>query len=201
MPDRLTAAPDQEAPDSPAPDTGRSDRVVAGSQAAVVVVLYAVTGLLSGWLWYHLWDQPDGVVSGGQWFTSEAGLRADFAGVAWYVSIGVLAGLVLGVLSAWLLARSELVTLAAVLVGSVVAAYLMLRLGQHLGPADPHDLAKTAADGTRLRGALRVDSWPPRAAFPFGALVGLSVVFTASVARSPSPPGRLDSASSKGTHS
>jgi hypothetical protein len=173
---------------------------VASRQALVIVVVFGGAGLLCGWLWFHLWDVPGGVVSGGQWLTSEAGLRAEFSGVAWYVSIAALSGLVLGALSAWLLARSELVTLVAVLAGSVLAAYLMLRLGQHLGPPDPHELAKTAADGTRLRGALRVDSWPPRAAFPFGALVGLTVVFTVSVSRAPTQPDGPDSAPSGGTH-
>ena len=62
----------------------------------------------------------------------------------------------------------------AVVAGSVLAAYLMLRVGQHLSPPDPHELAKTAKDGTELEGALRVDAWPPRGAFTFGALVGLA---------------------------
>ncbi len=48
-------------------------------------------------------------------------------------------------------------------------------------------LAKTAEDGTRLRGDLRVDAWPPRGAFPFGALVGLAVVYAGSMGRSPEP--------------
>jgi hypothetical protein len=200
MSDRLTATPTHQLREPPSVRPGRPAWVVASRQALVVVVGFGAAGLLCGWLWFHVWQVPDGVVSGGQWFTSEAGLRADFAAVAWYVSIAALTGLVLGALSAWLLARSELVTLAAVLTGSLLAAYLMLRLGQHLSPPDPHELAKTAADGTRLRGALRVDSWPPRAAFPFGALVGLTVVFTASVGRAPAEPEDPDSASSGGTH-
>ena len=95
-------------------------------------------------------------MSGGQWYTGEAGLRDDFQGVAWYVAIALVAGLVLGMLTAWLFDRSELVTLVAVLVGSALAAYLMLRVGTHLSPPDPHELAKTAQDGDKLKGALRV---------------------------------------------
>ena len=122
---------------------------------------------------------------GGQWFTGEAGLRDDFQGVAWYVAISLVAGLVLGVLAAWLFDRSELVTLVAVVVGSVLAAYLMLRVGTHLSPADPHELAKTAQDGDKLKGALRVTSWPPKGAFTFGALVGLALVYAVSIGRPP----------------
>jgi hypothetical protein len=70
-------------------------------------------------------------------------------------------------------------------VGSTLAGYLMLVVGHHLSPPDPQDVARTAADGTRVDGALRVTAWPPRAAFPFGALVGLAVVYASSGGRAP----------------
>ena len=169
----------------------RSTWVVAPLQALMIVVAFAVVGTACGWLWFHVWDAPTGTVASGQWFTNEAGLRAQFAGLAWYVTIALPAGLVLGLLAAWLLDRSELVTLAAVLVGSALAAYLMLRVGTHLSPGDPHHLAKTAQDGTKLKGALRVSSWPPKAAFPFGALAGLAFVFFMFGRESDlEPPGR-----------
>jgi hypothetical protein len=88
-------------------------------------------------------------------------------------------------LTAWLFDRSELVTLAAVIVGSVLAAYLMLRVGTHFSAPDPHELAKTAKDGDKLKGALLVTSWPPKGAFTFGALVGLAVIYAASIGRTP----------------
>jgi hypothetical protein len=199
MSDGLTATRTREHHD-PVPDPGRRPAwVVAALQAAVVLVVFAVVGALAGWLWFHQWDVPSGVASGGQWYTDEAGLRDDFSGVAWYVAISLLAGLVLGALAAWRLDRSELVTLAAVLAGSALAAYLMLEVGQHLSGADPHVLARTAKDGTKLDGALRVRSWPPRGAFPFGALVGLGLVYGVSVSRTPTevapertPGGRGD---------
>lgn len=197
MSDGLTAAP-SSAPHDTAPDDRRrpAARVVA-VQASLVVVVFAVAGAAAGWLWYHLWDAPSGVVAGGVWYTDEAGLREDFSGVALYVVVAAVAGLVLGVLTAWLLDRAELVTLAAVLVGSVLAGYLMLVVGHHLSPPDPQHLAASAADGTRLRGELAVDSWPPRAAFPFGALVGLAIVYAASMSLSPDEPR---SRPRRGTH-
>jgi hypothetical protein len=67
----------------------------------------------------------------------------------------------------------------------VLAAYLMLRVGYHLSPPDPHQLARTAADGTRLDGALRVDSWPPKGAFTFGAVLGASLVYASTLGLSP----------------
>ena len=130
-------------------------------------------------------------MAGGQWYTGEAGLRDDFQGVAWYVTIALAAGLLLGMLTAWLFDRSELVTLVAVIVGSALAAYIMLRVGTHLSPPDPHELAKTAQDGDKLKGALRVRSWAPKGTFTFGALVGLALVYAVSIGRAPTEVARL----------
>ena len=171
------------------PETApRSAWLVVPAQVLATVAIFAAGGAAAGWLWYKLWDVPSGVVSGGQWYTGEAGLRDDFQGVAWYVAIAFLAGLVLGMLFAWLCSRAELVTLVAVVAGSVLAAYVMYRVGTHLSPGDPHELAKTAQDGDKLKGALRVPGWPPRGAFPFGALIGLALVYAVSVGRAPTEP-------------
>ncbi len=186
MSDGLTAHPaSPELLDSRPETTSRSPWVVVPAQALATVALFAAVGAGAGWAWYQLWDIPSGVVAGGQWYTGEAGLRDDFQGVAWYVTLAVVAGLVLGMLTAWLFDRSELATLAAVVVGSALAAYVMLRVGTHLSPPDPHEVAKTAQDGTRLDGALRVRSWAPKCAFTFGALVGLALVYAASIGRAP----------------
>jgi len=198
MPDGLTAPQPPPSHEPTASRPGRRPRpswLVALVQALVVVAVFGAAGAGCGWLWYHLWDAPSGVVADHQWFTSEAGLRDDFQGVAWYVAIAVPAGLVLGILTAWLLDRSELVSLVAVVAGSLLAAYVMYRVGTHLSPGDPNELAKTAKDGTKLKGALSVDSWPPRASFTFGALIGLACVYLVSARRTPDepqPPARTE---------
>jgi hypothetical protein len=187
MSDGLTAPPSTspELLDARPAAAPRPAWVVVLAQALATVAIFAAAGAAAGWLWYKIWDVPSGVVSGGAWYTNEAGLRADFQGVAWYVTIALVVGLVLGMLTAWLFDRSELVTLAAVVVGSALAAYLMLRVGTHLSPPDPHELAKTAKDGDKLKGALLVTSWPPKGAFTFGALIGLAVVYAVSIGRTP----------------
>jgi hypothetical protein len=186
MSDGLTSPPaSPELLDSRPERTPRSPWVVVPLQALATVAAFAAAGAGAGWLWHRLWDVPSGVVAQGQWYTNEAGLRDDFQGVAWYVAISVVVGLLLGVLTAWLFDRSELVTLAAVAVGSALAAYVMLRVGTHLSPADPHELAKTAQDGDKLKGALRVHSLAPKGAFTFGSLVGLALVYAVSIGRPP----------------
>jgi hypothetical protein len=186
MSDGLTASPASPEVLPARPETApRSPWVVVPAQALATVAAFAAAGAAAGWLWFTVWDAPSGVVSGGQWYTGEAGLRDDFAGVAWYVTIALAAGLALGVLTAWLFDRSELVTLGAVVVGSALAAYLMLRVGTHLSPPDPQVLARTAQDGDELKGALRVRSWVPKGTFTFGGLVGLALVYAVSIGRAP----------------
>ena len=67
-------------------------------------------------------------------------------------------------------------TLAAVLVGAVLAGWVMVQVGQALGPPDPRQLAKTAPERTRLPSDLRIAGKSPYVAFPAGATLGLAVV-------------------------
>jgi hypothetical protein len=185
MSDGLIATTTDEPATAPAEPTARPPWMGAVLQGLAVVAVFAGVGALCGLLWFRLWDVPQGVVAGHEWYTDETGLRADFSGTGLYVVIAVLAGLLVGALAAWRCDRSELVTLVAVLGGSILAGYLMLRVGYHRSAPDPHHLALVAKDGTKLDGALRVGSGPPKAAFPFGALLGLAVVYTSSLGRTP----------------
>lgn len=152
-------------------------------QVGVVLVAFASVGALCGLLWWHLWTPPSGVVSDQQWFTDEEGLRGEFSSTGLFVVIAASAGLLLGALASFFLDRSELATLMAVLVGSVLATWLMLQVGQHYSPADPNQLAETAKDGTELSGHLFVAGASPFAAFPVGALTGLTIVFLGTAKR------------------
>jgi hypothetical protein len=159
-------------------------------QGLAVLVMFTAAGAGAGWLWQHLWDPPTGVVADHVWYTDEAGLRSDFSATGLYVVIALLAGLVVGGLAAVLFDRAEVGTLLAVLAGSALAAWLMWKVGVHYSAVDPHEAAKTAADGTKLPGNLHVSgagrlSWDPRElrvpaaylSFPVGALSALTVVF------------------------
>lgn len=170
MPDRVSA-------------DGGSPLVPAVRRAAVVLVLFAVAGALAGVLWEWLWTPPTGVVLDREFLLDGEGLRSAFSGTALYVLVAAVAGLLLGVGVAVLTDDSELVTLAAVLVGSVLAAWLMYVVGTALGPPDPGPLADRAQDMTRLPDDLQVSGWSPFVAFPSGALVGVTVVFVGLAGR------------------
>lgn len=144
-----------------------------------VVVFLVATGLLAGWVWEAVWDAPTGMVRDGKWYPvpGETGLRADFSGTALFVLIGLLTGLLAGAVIALLARGGELLTLAAVVVGSGLAAVTMARVGAGLGPSDPREAAVTLDDGARLLGNLEVTGLSPYGALPFGALLALAVVF------------------------
>jgi uncharacterized membrane protein YeaQ/YmgE (transglycosylase-associated protein family) len=187
MSDRMT---DRAAATTPSPSPGRPGWVAPAVQGAIVVALFAGTGLLAGWVWWKLWSPaPEGAVFDKQWYPRETeGLLAEFAGTGWYVVVALVAGLVLGLVAGLLLDRDEIVTLVAVIIGSALAAWLMMRVGFHFGPPDPQAIAETAKNGTELPGRLdlsgavnlpqhRFDDEvrSPMLAFPIGGLAGLAI--------------------------
>lgn len=180
MSEQLTIPTDDPAVD-PAVDPGRSGdpggvwRAVR--QFLVVVAVLGLAGALAGLVWEWRWTPPTGVVVGHQWLQDETGLRASFSGTGTYVVVAAVVGLLVGAALAAIFDRRELVTLLGVAVGSVLAAWVMLRVGLALGPEDPVALARTAAKGVHLPGRLVVSGRSPFVAFPSGALLGLVVVF------------------------
>lgn len=147
------------------------------TQALLIVALFAGVGAACGWLWVTVWKTPSGVVFDGTWYADEAALRAEFPSTGWFIVISVVAGLLLGGLCALVLARAELVTLGAVLVGAVLATYLMWSVGLALSPEDPQVLAATTADGGMLPAQIGVSGRSPFLLLTAAALLSLAVTF------------------------
>ena len=124
----------------------------------VSVVLLVLAGAVAGVVWVWLWTPPSGVVVDHRWVQDETGL-------------------LMAVLLAVLFDRTEIATLIAVLAGSVLAGWVMYRVGLALSPADPRTLADSVKNGTRLPGRLAVDGGSPFRAFPGGAMLGLVIVY------------------------
>lgn len=153
-------------------------------QAPAVVALFAAAGAGLGVLWERLWSPTLGTVVRRQWFVVDDqlrydldGLRNQFSGTALFTTLGLGAGVVLGVLCALFLARHELRTLVSVALGSALGSVLMWQVGTRLGPADPDALARDLPRGTVLPDDLELGSLGALVALPLGALLALAVVF------------------------
>jgi hypothetical protein len=147
-------------------------------QALLVVVLVAAVGALAGVVWERVWTPPTGVVVRHQWVaSSEGSLRGEFTGTGWYVVVAGVAGLLVGAVVALVADRRPLVSLASLVVGTVLGAWLMRVVGVALGPGDPTTLARTARQGAHLPDMLRVSGASPYVAYPTGALLALAILF------------------------
>jgi hypothetical protein len=125
------------------------------------------------------------VARGGGWVPTpvEEGLQNDFSGVGWYVVVALVLGLVLGAVTALVLDRAELVGIAVALLGSALAAYLVLTVGERLSPPDPDTVAASSADETKIPGDLEFDGSTPLLSAPIGALTALSTVYLLTTRR------------------
>ena len=167
--------------------SARTDRL-ATLQPVFVVAALAAVGALAGVVWQWAWTPTVGVVVDHRWTAGDAiGLQQEFSGTGWYVVVALVAGLVGGIAVALLADRVPLLTLAAVVVGSALAAWLMIVVGTALGPPDPDVAARTAGDGTRIPMQLGVTGHSAWFALPSGALIGLLLVFIGLSPRHPAP--------------
>ena len=168
--------------------TSRRSVVRQVIEVVLVLVIFAAVGLAAGWLWEHWWQPTTGAVVDGKWYPGTRvegdflvsdfpGLRGYFNATASFLLIGVVAGLVLGILSGLVGRRSELIMLAVVVAGSALACYLAYRLGVHLGPPDPDPIAASAKNGTVLPSNLSLTGKSPFVGWTLGALLGLGVTY------------------------
>lgn len=195
----VTASETPAAPVRPTRRAGAGVRGIVVENLAVVVVL-GLAGVAAGWVWQRWATPASGVVLDGSW---RLGYRIEgdflvgdattferaFGVIGTYLVVCGATGLVLGVLVALVCRRAELVTLAAVALGSALAAFACYRVGLALGPDDPAVAARTAADGTVLSGDLGIDRLAPFVAFPLLALVGLAVTYMLTTTATASAAG------------
>lgn len=175
-----------------------SDRETADLRRSVVlavsvVVAYVVVGVLAGFVWERLWTPPDLVVRDHQAvYTGYASLRLVFTGTGLYALVAAVASAALALTAALLARRHELIVLAAVVVGSGLAAYAMYRVGTSLGPGDPIAAAAHAANGTPLHGRLEVKGRTAYLVWPMVSLFVMALVFFAWPGRRPAHRFRDD---------
>ena len=174
------------------------DRLAAAVQAVLFTVAFAISGALAGVLWERLWDAPSGLVFEDKWYLEPAGPDYAFSGTGWYVVVAVFAGALTALLLGWRWPRHPLVSLGAIVVGSMLAGWVMFMVGHGLGPDDPRLLAVGTADLTPLPSDLLLagaDDQPRLfwldssafVAFPVGALLAALCQLLLTPGRPPRP--------------
>jgi hypothetical protein len=149
--------------------------------AVGVVLAYVVVGAVAGVVWEWLWSPPTQVVQKHQLFYSDYGsLRRVFTGTGLYTLVSAVASAVVALVAGLLTRRNELLILAAVVLGSLAAAFTMHAVGVALGPPDPTKLAATSANGTQVSAQLVVNGKTPYVVWPMVSLFVLALVFFAS---------------------
>ena len=162
------------------------DRVTSRPLAPLLLLaLFALAGIAGGYAWRYLWTPPVGVARDGRWVPTpvEEGLQNDFSGVGWYVVVALVLGLVLGAATAYVLDHAEIAGVVVAVLGSALAAYLVLTVGERLSPPDPDEVAAKSADDTEIPGDLEFDGWTPLLSAPVGALTSLSTVYLLTARR------------------
>lgn len=141
--------------------------------------LFLVAGVLGAVAWHAWWaPAPEGFVfEGAPYF----GPDEEFRSTGTYVAVAAPMGLVLGVVLAWVLDRDERVTVAALVVGSVLASVVMMVIGHLLGPESASSVARGLADFEPVDADLRVQPGAAWLALPVSTLVGAVVVLLAFV--------------------
>lgn len=143
-----------------------------------IVIGFALVGLVAGFLWEAVWTPPTQVVQKhAVYYADYESLRRVFTGTGLYVLISLVGSALSALVATLLTRRRELLTLAAILVGSTLAGFVMWRAGVSRGPADPLTIAAHAADGTQVKGPLQVSGSSPFLVWPMVSMLVVALVF------------------------
>ncbi|MBO0842435.1 MAG: hypothetical protein J2O46_04560 [Nocardioides sp.] len=189
MPDKLIVPPPPRmrgaaATRSPLlPDLSRP----ALKQAALVVGLLVVGGVVAGLVAAALWSPPKGMVYNGHWYRGLVSVspptiaqnvdQGVFSATGWFSVCAIVLGLVVGLVTAVWLRRSELLNLVSLAVGGVLGGLLMWWVTSLLSPADPAPLAKGLKNGAVLPDHFQLASGWLALLVPGTALLVLMLVY------------------------
>jgi hypothetical protein len=152
----LNAGPDTSGPTPPAvpsaPAPGRVPAALAGllRDAGVVLVWFAVAGVVGGLVWWQVTPLAEFTRSATTGQMGEDQLGRQVAADGWYFVIAAAGGLLSGVALTALRRRDPLVTVILVVLGALLAAVVMSWVGLWAGPGDPDKALLHAAVGDKV---------------------------------------------------
>lgn len=136
-----------------------------GRFVAVALGTYVILGVVGGLLWRWWWNAPSGVVinhgwipgvvsTGGSLYPLASPPQAIPAATAHWALLAVAVGLIGGLVGALAGRGREYAALAVTMIGSGVAALLMMGVGYLHRGVDPNTLAAVLPDGVILQDRL-----------------------------------------------
>jgi hypothetical protein len=140
--------------------------------AALVLVWFAVLGVIGALLWWQLTPLAEFTRTDTSAQMGEAQLGRQVATDGWYVAIAAVGGLLSGIALLGWRRRDPLAMVVLVTLGGLLAAWLMVRIGLWLGPADPKTVLRDVAVGDKVPLQLKPHAPGVRYVWPITALIG-----------------------------
>lgn len=150
----------------------------------LVLAVCAGAGAALGWIWESGSTPVHGVAYQGKLLVVGEGAGSAFDDTGRFVVLTAAFGAVFGLLASWVGRRMPVVTVAAVLVGAMLASTVAFLVGHALGPAAPvlegvTDGTAVVSDLTLVPGAGRTELFPvPESPLVVLPLVALTVATT-----------------------
>ena len=159
----------------------RRERVVAASRTLSGLVLAAIIGgAAMGVAWLLLTPPISYKVRRGGAFPEASAQERWFSADGWFLVLGLVLGIALGVVAWWRGRGQPLGALLGLTIGGLLAAVTAWWLGGVLGPSDPADLVATADVGARLEDALGLRAMAVLLAPPVAGLLTFMVIAAAA---------------------
>jgi hypothetical protein len=179
MPELTRSAYDDEAP---AATTRRGD-LSGAKDVGWILGYFVVAGVVAAVVWWQVVDPPFFIRTRTGGVMEQAQLSRRVQADGWFLTIGVTAGLLGGVLlTLWRATRPLLVVLVG-FVASLGGGVIALQLGKLLGHRDVQALLKAAKVGAHIHDKLDVISPMVLAAWPTGFLIGCVVILWGTTGR------------------
>lgn len=147
---------------------------------AVVLAWFVVAAVIGALVWWKVTPLAEYTRTATNAEMGEDQLARQVSADGWFFAIGLVGGLVSGVALLLLRRRDPVVTVVLVAVGALLGAWLMLRVGLWLGPANPKDVLRDVAVGHKVPLQLKTSAAGVDFSWPLGALIGAVAVLWGS---------------------
>lgn len=153
-----------------------TDRRGALVDVVLVLVTFAVLGVVGGFVWNALVSPPTFVRTANGGEMDQVQLAGIITIDGWFFTVAAVAGLVAGGVLMLLRPRRPVLVVVLLTLGAALASWLMLQVGLAVGPPDPGPVLAHAAVGTRAPIQLQPHASGVELAWPGAALLGALLV-------------------------